>query len=51
MSGLLNYPAGVDNGHPHFHPPTTCCPHCGCRVEVAEECEGCGKPLDEDAEE
>lgn len=51
MDKLNNYPAGVNDSHPHFNPPT--CPNCGEVAEPGENCPDCGKyfPTKEDYED
>lgn len=46
----LNYPAGVDNSHPHFHTADLPdqCPDCGAEVGDDVYCEVCGAVLDPD---
>lgn len=43
-----NYPAGVDNGHPHFWEPNPLdlCPECGEAVGDEVYCPHCDAPLD-----
>jgi len=47
---MSNYPAGVDNSHPHFHTPDPRdqCPACGAEVGDDVYCENCGAVLDPD---
>lgn len=49
----MSYPAGVDNGHPHFNPPAEVECECGEEVFPGEECPKCGtyQPTDEERRE
>jgi len=47
---MSNYPADVDNSHPHFHEPhcPEVCPDCGDVAGDEVYCQRCGTVLDPD---